>query len=38
MTVAQMRANDPAIQRALQFLASVNIQNPEFDTIKKILI
>jgi hypothetical protein len=31
------RANDPAIKAALLYLRSLNIQNPEYSEIKRIL-
>jgi hypothetical protein len=38
MTYADFRKSDPALLAVLRHMASVNVQNPDFDAIKKILI
>lgn len=38
MKISELRNNDPVIQDILQHIREVNVQEPEYSALKKILI
>jgi hypothetical protein len=38
MTIAEARAQDPVIKQIIMRMVTANVQNPELEAVKKILI